>query len=309
MRTLIVAVVLLGLVGATNQWAGRTQRHVIGDDRGALREGRWTLDNAQAVIRGTFWEIRRSMAILAWAEAQAYFHGGFDLTAFTDPSGSMRAGGPPDNVDHDEDEHQHDDDHGATGEDEGPRIHTPAEIHKIALLRNHPFLKRSPLRPYVFGHSHENLGPKRMMPFYWLTTQLDPDFVRAYTNGAYWLAFKFNQTSRAMQYLERGLHHNPEAASLYASKAHILFLLQKDYAGAIANYERAIALNPGNTEDEREDFLEWSRFLGRVCLRAGQYDQALQVVYRAKRLDPRAFGFDSVISEATTILEGHPQTD
>lgn len=295
MRSAILLIILLLCCVATNYWATRMQLETGLSEQATGAAGRpgWNLENAQSVLRGSFWEIRRSIAVLAWAEAQTYFHGGFDLTTFSKgtpliaPSSATAR-----------DEHDH------TGE---PKIHTAEEEAHIAQLENHPFLRRSALRPYIYEHSHAQSGPRRMMPFYWITTELDPYFVKAYDNGAFWLAFQFGKPDQALKYLDRGLQYNPKSYALYATRAHIYMSVLKDYAAAIRDYKIAVSLNPRHNEEQVEDLVDSLRYLGRACLLAKRYDDALRTAYLAKRVNPIALGFDSVISEATTALEGHPQ--
>jgi hypothetical protein len=314
----VVGIVLLAALVASNWWVTRVRE--AEDLVSARRESRptgWSPASLHAVIRGTFWEIRRAAAIMTWAEAQTYFHGGFDLTAFSGPQTTGTATLEPPHDDHDEEacddpahHHEHDDDDERESAEHEPEIHTPEEVRKIRSVRDHPFLKRSPLRPYVFEHSHRDLGPKRMMPFYWFTTQLDPNFVRAYTNGSYWLAFKFDNVEEAHKYLDDGLRHNPDDPSLFAARGHIYFSIAKDYNAAAAEYEKAIQLNPAATDEQQEDYLEWTRYLGRAYLAIGENEAAIRAAERGKKVEPKAAGLDAIISEATTTtVEARPEAD
>ena len=299
-RSLFTAIALLAAIAGTSWWAGSMrQRGNLADTERRIQSRAWSPENVQAVVRGGVSQLGRSLAILTWAESQTYFHAGFDLTMFAGPSDEEGH----ERHDHD-DGHEHEDDVSKAGDLE---IHTPEEVRKIRSVEDHPLLRRSPMRPYVFEHKHDDLAPKRMMPWYWLTTTLDPTFVRAYTNGSYWLAFQFHKVDEALKYIERGLHSNPDHPQLLAARGHIYFSIEKKYAAAISDYESAIEKNPGVTEEERDELIEWHRYLARAYMQIGDNDAAIQVAYRSKRIDPNAVGTEITISDATKALEGYPE--
>jgi hypothetical protein len=329
LRNLVLLTTSLLLMAAANLWVSsfRTQAKLAAEYTPGTDGHGWNMDSGQAVVRGAFWELRRSLAILTWAEAQTYFHGGFDLTRFSVAPDADAPGSHAHDDEHsDEDDHpaahdqagvhedahdHHDhDDHADDAEikrEEDLRVHTPEEIAKIRSVFEHPFLRRSTLRPYVFDHAHGEEGPKRMMPFYWFTTLFDPHFIRAYTNGAYWLAMKFGQPEQALKYLDTGLSHNPRAASLYAMRGHIYFTVLNDYPAAIRELRKALSYNLAQNEEQRDELIETLRYLGRAHIFLLDYDSALQVAYAGKRIDPIVLTFDLMITEITTTLEGHPQ--
>lgn len=291
MRSAAILLLLLAGAALCNFWVEKTRAaNGLAFSRSAKNTG-WNAENAHAVAASAFWETRRALAIISWAEAQTYFHGGFDLAAFiSNKAAEEKAQTDLAKGDDDED-------------DKDLRIHSRAEQIKIHSLENHPFTRESLMRPYVYKHFHGEKGPKQMMPFYWLTTQLDPHFVRAYSNGAFWLAFHFNRSKEAMEYLERGRKYNPAAYSIYGMMGHIRFSILKQYDAAAGDLEKAVILNPCSTFDEADDMIMTLRYLGRTYLELGKYDSAISTAYRGKRLDPGAVGFNAIISEATIALE------
>lgn len=293
MRPWIFLIVALVGMAASNVWLTSTlkREHLTQRGNDQARAG-WTLGDVRALANSAFWETRRSLAIITWTEAQTYFHRGFDLSAFSRNHEMEQSAGR---------EHHHDE------AEEGPRVHSEEEEKQIQSLENHPFLHESLLRPYVFKHSHMKMGEVEMMPWYWLTTKLDPNFVRAYTNGAYWLGFHFHKPDQALDYVNRGIQENPAEYPLYDTRAHILFSLKNAPERAARDYEHAIALNPDRTLEEHGDLLESYRFLARAYLDMKQYEKALEVCYRAKREDRDIFGLDIVIADATKALEGQQQ--
>lgn len=259
--------------------------------------------NVQSLVNESVWQLRRSLAILTWTEAQTYFHGGFDLAAFS-KNLLLEKKAEQDRKAHGEEERDHDHEHHDTM---APRLHSEEDERRIAWLHNHPALQETLLRPYVFLHTDEiGGGARRMMPFYWLTTQLDPNFVRAYVNGAYFLAFHFKLRDEAMKYVDQGLRFNPDDASLHAMKGHILFTIDKDFADAAKEFQRAVSLAHSESDDESEDYFTWFRYLGRSHLNVGNYEAAIATAYAAKQVDSLVVGFDAIITEATLALEGHP---
>jgi tetratricopeptide (TPR) repeat protein len=296
---------LLGMAGmaVSGPWAsGFGVSAGLRDMRTQARPSGWDLENVHSLVRGTFWEIRRSLAILTWNEAQVYFHKGYDLSAFTPPKEGSR---PAPTSDESRGKHEHEHAHGdaAPGADEAqPRIHTPEEEARIHSLEDHPFLRRSPLRPYIYEHADLLTNGERMMPYYWLTTTLDPNFVRAYSNGAYWLAFYYGRPAEAIAYLEEGIAHNPDSYVLYSTLGHICFTKQHRYDLASRYYERAVAANPARNQEERDDCIECLRFLARSYLYSGQPGKAIETCLRAKQIEKLVFGFDTILEEANKAL-------
>jgi tetratricopeptide (TPR) repeat protein len=273
-----------------------------------------SLESLENVGKSTVWQLRKSLAVITWAKAQTYFHGGFDLTAFVRNKQaekkvvSAMQGETPEEA-HEkmeeesageaQDEHDKEDvEHGVDLD-----MHSTAEVIRIRSLKGHPFLQRSLLRPYVFRHVDSGEGAKRMMPFYWLTTQLDPNYIRAYTNGAWWLAMRFDKVPQAMDYLAKGIQYNPDEYSLYSRRGEILFYKSKDYEKATDDLTHAIRLNPATSDSEKQDLMTEYSLLASSYLYLRKYALAIETAYEAKRKGAGTIGFDSVISDATRPLE------
>lgn len=311
MRLWLALVIALAASVAANVWVQDTRaRYRLSEPRSMERKKGWTPGTVQSLVNGTFWEIRRSLAILSWNEAQTYFHNGFDVTVLTANREELEK--TPEEADTDRDHaYDHDHTHGVAAGG-----HSDEEERRVRSLRNHPFLKRSPLRPYVYEHKEGGaIAEASMMPFYWLTTQFDPNFVRAYTNGAYFLAFRLKdpdgrtKIAEAMRYLERGIRFNPDEPSLYGVRGRVYFSKLGDYAkaeddftSAVELYSRRLAQARNLKADDQEiveSVLPTMRYLGRTYIKRGKYDEAIAVAKRGLALNPEATGLKSIIEDAT----------
>lgn len=306
-RNAVALVAAFAAMMALNIWSTNTHERLV---PARAADKKLTMESVQSAANSTIWEIRKWLAVLSWNEAQSYFHEGYDLSAFSrnkkaeeKAAREVAAGAGLDDHDHD---HGH-----AHGDDpdfllEAKDIHDESEIIRIRSLKDHPFLKRGPLRPYVFKHSDSGRGAYRMMPFYWLTTQLNPAFVRAYTNGAWWLGMRFKKPQQALDFLADGIKHNPHAYPLYVMRGQVNYLILKDYKNAVKDFQMAIELNPKKSEVQKTELWASYRFLCPGLIHLKQYEAALNSAYAAKRIGAVTPIFDEVISDATRYFEGHP---
>lgn len=214
--------------------------------------------------------IRKGLAIYTWLEAQTQFHQGYDLIC---PSGESPL-----------DAHRREEDlallEGTEGEEQTePELkehksehhHEPGESHI-----EHPRTRKSLLRPYPLEHIHRTDSVKRMMPYYWLTTSLDPNFVRAYVNAAWWLTVHFKKPEEALAYLRLGLSRNPKSPMLYYSIGWVYFSAYKNYARAQRYFKKALQF----PFEEEEDALMVRRFL---CLALEKTQDWQQLLYWASK--------------------------
>lgn len=317
--------VMMGLSGAWISSQSPLKR--IEHDTKTGPEQKLTVTDARTFVSQTFMEIRRTLAILSWAEAQTYFHKGYDLTAF---SRNVRAEekvlrreaageiiDEHDHHDHDSMEAHEDsvhDDGSSPGtsspssqkekhEPGGSAFHNASDQLKIKSLTSHPFLRRSSMRPYVFRHVESREGAQRMLPFYWLTARLDPNFTRAYTGAGYWLSFSFGRGEEGWAFLEEGLAANPTAYDIHQMMGHIAYSLRKDYRVAERHSRRAFELNPLTTIEQLEDAAESIRYLCHSLLAQGKTVECISTAYTAWRFLPDEPGIGAIISDATIALE------
>lgn len=269
----------------------------------------------ESSARGTgfVWEIRRTLATISWVKAQDYFHRGFtvadfirpeDLAAFEEHErediGRMResimerAEKSPEDSDAGPAAHHHDDPCDHPDHPDHPHgDHCDHDDHHAQFgFNTHPLMRRSWLRPYTLDHEHDEGGVPMMLPWYWLTTTLDPHFVRAFSNGAWWLAFVRKDVDRALDYLSRGLLHNPGNADLLMARGEIVFRLLKDYPAAIRDFQGAVAdAEPGGEPHEFS-----MRYLAFVLERAGEKEEACRVAREGLQLYNGHAAFQAVAS-------------
>jgi adenylate cyclase len=116
---------------------------------------------------------------------------------------------------------------------------------------------------------------------------LDPNYARAYamlshTHMAAWL-YPLDEDSlnpaareRALRFARKAVRLDPTLPIAYATLGHVLTFLEGQQEESVAEYEKAVALNP--------NFSDW-RF-GMALLRAGEPERAAQVIETHMRYDP-----------------------
>jgi len=238
----------------------------------------------------TFWEFRRAGAMLTWVKAQNYFHSGFDLMYLG--TKTWKEGEKEELADL----MRRKEEGGATP---GDAQEEPGHRDEENPFLGHPEMTRTMLRPYVLDHEHRADAVIRMLPWYWLTTMLDPHYVRAYVNGAWWLAFDLKMDDQAMSYLREGLANNPNNSEL-------LFYVGRIYMGRFDNFARASsyfesALHGVGLDPEQEEDV-W-RFLAFSLEKNGEYARALKAAEDGLQKYPGAVGFSTVIRRCRQKLQ------
>lgn len=179
------------------------------------------------------------------------------------------------------------------------QAHTAAheELHEALERRfghdTHPLMTTSLLRPYKLEHEHGVSSVPMMLPWYWLTTALDPHFTRAYANGAWWLAFVRKDVDRAKEYLRSGLRHNPGDPDILMALGEIAMRLENNLDEAIRDFRQAVhgphAAPTGSETQENA----W-RYLIFALERAGHKQDACQEARQALLIYPNHAGFPEV---------------
>ncbi|HXO06232.1 MAG TPA: winged helix-turn-helix domain-containing protein [Candidatus Sulfotelmatobacter sp.] len=140
--------------------------------------------------------------------------------------------------------------------------------------------------------------------YYERATQLDPSYALAWvglSRARYWQAnagfVPVGEGQRlAREAVERALVLNPNLAAAHAQMSRLKRQVDFDWAGANASIERAIALEPGNSEYVKQAAAS-AAYLGR-------FDQALQLGHRAIDLDPINAGSWESLGEIE-FYDGH----
>lgn len=200
------------------------------------------------------WEIRKTLAAYCWIQAEVYFHGGL-RHAHEECSHHPR-----------DEQHEH---HYIE-----PDYSVECDHH-----HGHDIPERTLLRPYVVSKEaiHSTDHVPQMMPWYWLTTLLDPYFIEAYHNGAYFLAFHLGSYHEAFDYLDRGLRYNPGNPRILTIYAWIYYRLEE--------YQRTLyylqKVNLARLADDDDDIFSFKNFYHQLKADAyenlGQYNNALEV--------------------------------
>jgi hypothetical protein len=79
---------------------------------------------------------------------------------------------------------------------------------------------RDPDEPHIHGSGQE------LIPWFRMMTLSDPGYIRGYVLGAFWVQRADPQA--ALDFVEEGLRHNPEAFQLHLSKGYLLMGMARD---------------------------------------------------------------------------------
>jgi TolB-like protein/DNA-binding winged helix-turn-helix (wHTH) protein len=142
------------------------------------------------------------------------------------------------------------------------------------------------LQGYYFFQRRTAKDVDMSVRYYERATQLDPSYALAWvglSRARYWQAnlgvVPSEEGQRlAREAVERALVLNPNLAAAHAQMGRLKRQVDFDWAGANVSLERAIALEPGNSEYVKQAAAS-AGYLGR-------FDQALQLGRRAVDLDP-----------------------
>jgi tetratricopeptide (TPR) repeat protein len=117
---------------------------------------------------------------------------------------------------------------------------------------------------------------------------VDPDYAAAHAGlASTWLLLREYSSvpdaeaySRAEASARRSLALDGRVAEAHAALGFALFYGRRDFAGARAEFERAIALDPGSARAHH--------WYATALLHLGEFDRALREIEAAQRLDPRS---------------------
>jgi len=160
---------------------------------------------------------------------------------------------------------------------------------QTALSRPHPVNPEAfeaYMQGYYFYERNTNKDADMATQYYERATQLDPSYALAWvglSRARYWQADKGLIPTEEGQRLareadERALALDPNLPQAHAQMGRIKRQLDLDWAGAQASVQRAIALDPGNSE--------YVRSAAFTAAMLGRFDQALKLAHRAVDLDP-----------------------
>lgn len=166
-------------------------------------------------------------------------------------------------------------------------------------LRNEEelFEEPTPLHPWVPEHVHDMDHVGEMMPWIWLTTNLNPHHTRAYAMGGYFLSWRLDQTDEALAYLAEGEANNPGDGLIPFTIGKIYLLHIHDAEAAIEPLRRAVACDAAGDE---EDTLASVRLLAHALRIAGQWQEGVDLWQREVASHPTdpayTAGFDAYMT-------------
>ncbi len=151
------------------------------------------------------------------------------------------------------------------------------------------------LQGYYFFQRNTDKDTEMAARYYERATQLDPSYALAWVGLSRVRNWQVNtglipgEEGRrlAREAVERALALNPNLAEAHSQMGRIKQQVDFDWAGADASFQRAIALEPGNSDIVRSASFS-AAMLGRV-------DEALRLSHRAVELDPlNAYSWESL---------------
>ncbi len=146
------------------------------------------------------------------------------------------------------------------------------------------------------GHTHND--PRKALPLFRLMAWLDPEFVAAWTTGAY--VYSLDRTpeayARAIAFLREGLRANPNSIELHQQMGQALLVWRRQPEQARRHFERAIKLGRRARaemgEETSEALLSAYRWLALILRDSGERPAMRRVAWEGLR----AFPDDAVLA-------------
>ncbi len=167
------------------------------------------------------------------------------------------------------------------------REHNHKEIehkHKLEYNRLDKFFTKLEynLKPNITEHLHSKREDE-LMPWFKLTTMLNPRHVRAYAVGGYWLAFRLEKPYEAIKFMKEGIKNNPDSYQISEEMGIVYFSKLKDYKKAQYYFEKALKSQAKMDEYDKAGIL---RFLAFSYKFQGHTQKAIDCYKQVLRLFP-----------------------
>jgi tetratricopeptide (TPR) repeat protein len=267
------------------------------------RGNRLQSGNLLTVVLG---ESRRMFANHVFVKADAYFHSGFypsifdNREAFQTPHMAEDAGAA------------HGDNHG----DEAGFLGEPRDwidsFSRQFFPSRHTHLDEGGARGQV-GPA-DTLGGsadvREILPWLQLSAQLDPNNVRSYTVGAYWLRERMGKPDEAERFLREGLRENPgsfeilyELGRVFDENHHDTFRARNLWELALNHWQQ---LEPAKKNPDDFLFLEIVSHLSRLEEREGNYSKAIAYLELLKTRSPHPEQVEKQVADLRKKLADSP---
>jgi serine/threonine protein kinase/tetratricopeptide (TPR) repeat protein len=163
------------------------------------------------------------------------------------------------------------------------------------------------LRGRAFFYQYSRKGVDFALEMFTRATELDPEYARAHAGIADCHAFLYlyggrHQTSldEAERASGRAVELAPDSADAHAARGTVLSL-RDDHAAAEAEFQRAIALDPG--------LFEAHYSYARACFAAGRLEDAVRLYDRAGKLRPDDYQSPLLVAQALEALGRQTEAD
>lgn len=219
-----------------------TQIHPNRYREGRSRDPRLRVEVNQSSLARILGEFRTGMSDMLFIKTERYLHSGVGYVPHL-TEGLLTVQGTDEGVDEHLEEmhedqkaphshdHDHDHEHGGKDhfhheEDVETLLPTESRDYRGWIGRMHREVKpwRDP------GEAHQHTDGKELIPWFKMMTVSDPNYIRGYVIGAFWV--KRYDREAAMDFIEEGLGKNPEAFQLHLSKGMMLMAEARRLAGS-----------------------------------------------------------------------------
>ncbi len=129
---------------------------------------------------------------------------------------------------------------------------------------------------HMLGISHSAsaraMAETQFLPLIKIITELDPNFITAYSTGGWWLWQKLNQVPQAIDFFKEGIRNNPTSFQLHYDLATLYFWKLEDYEKTKGELIAAL-----NMEMDDRTRVEVMNFLGYTYERLNDNTNAIKI--------------------------------